>query len=277
MSHFFLLSLVLTLSLFADRPVCADPADASYAPCVGNVGIYTYSLHSLADATKGRDAIAIDDRSGNAFYYRPCMSVDTSGCGESGTDQVAVCMKEGAPDAPPPVFHSCGSTSNVMWLPRTTGDATGFILRFLDGADSRQTEIEFECNKDEEETGLFVAGQPSENPKDTFHLRWATKYACPASQGDGEKDDDDDEGGLAPGWIVFIIVTGLIAAYFVWGAVFKRLVWHRRGWEVIPNYSFWCAIPGAVAALYFFILSTICSLFSCGGYRLVSVQEVGMV
>jgi hypothetical protein len=145
--------------------------------CNGTLGDYFYSLEKLAMVTQNKD-IKIKSIDGSFYYYRPCYPLINEYCQLIVDDKPATCMKD---TRKIPQFHSCGSTQNVTWSPRNSGNETGFIIKFIGGEEDRMTNIEFICD----ETfgiGSLQLKDPVEKPKFFYHFYWRSSYVCPINK-----------------------------------------------------------------------------------------------
>jgi len=235
--------------------VCIFVGTHAQADCKGKVGNSNYNLEPLAKAFGDNDATT-QDAAGNTYYYRPCKVVKQADCGQGPTNPAnpATCQKD---NRMVPKYHNCGITSSAEWKPRTTGgDASGFILHFNAGEDSRQSDIEFICDAGAG-TGALTALTPAENPTHYYHLQWKSNLACPGGDGDGDGGGDggdgDDDGGISGGWIFIIILVCIAVLYVVGGVIYKRVRTEDRGIDMIPNKDFWFSLPLLVVAGHLYI------------------------
>jgi len=148
--------------------------------CKGAIGQFNYDINPLVAATDEK-LFTTQDNGHNTYYYRPCQVLPNpvfSDCG--GGSELAACQKDSRMR---PLYHSLGKLSETKWLPRISGDNTGFILLLIGGIEDRRVAIEFICDATGG-VGTLEAANPSEQPVHYYHLLWKSAYACPLS-GDG--------------------------------------------------------------------------------------------
>lgn len=145
--------------------------------CNGTLGDYFYSLEKLSQLTQNKD-IKIKNIDGSFYYFRPCYHLDNEYCATIVDSVPATCMRD---TRRIPQYHDCGSSQNVLWLPRNSGNETGFIIKFMGGEEDRMTDVEFICD----ETfgiGSLQLKDPVEKPKYFYHFYWRSSYACPINK-----------------------------------------------------------------------------------------------
>merc|ERR1712050_468611 len=79
---------------------------------------------------------------------------------------------------------------------------------------------------------------------------------CPGSAGGG------GGGGLSDGSILLIVFFVVIVVYFIAGMLFLKFVKKNEGAEIIPNKSFWTALPGLIKDGFLFFFGKCRSLIS---------------
>jgi len=126
----------------------------------------------------------------------------------------------------------------------------GVVLQYTNGADQRETEIDFICDAT---AGIGAPKYVLENPQHHYTFAWQSQFACPGTGG----------GGISPGSILLIIVVCLIVVYLVAGLIFNKFKRGLNGIELIPNVTFWTSIPGLVKDGVMFIVNKVRSR---GGY-----------
>jgi Mannose-6-phosphate receptor len=143
----------------------------------------------------------------------------------------------------------------------------GVRLRFDGGANSRSFVIDMVCDntldKDEVVSPKYVDMKNSpETGSFVYSFVWASPHACPIEQT-----------GLSLGSVILIILAVLVFVYFAGGIAFQVLVRKERGCpDVVPNSSFWVALPGLVADGARFIGAKTCCRGQ-GGQQMYSTLE----
>jgi len=175
--------------------------------CQGQVGSIKYNLQPLSQATGGTD-LSCPDQGGNTYYYRPCQPVAINCTDYTNDTSPAVCQKD---SRKLPVYHDCGSTTQVQWFARNTDPKSGFTILFSGGQEGRQLSIDFICSPNGG-IGQLEPAFPVEQPMHRYHLIWESSYACPIVNGDGTGDGGGGGDGLTGGLVAGIVVASVGAA-----------------------------------------------------------------
>ncbi|XP_065196060.1 cation-dependent mannose-6-phosphate receptor-like [Sycon ciliatum] len=89
----------------------------------------------------------------------------------------------------------------------------------------------------------------------TYALALTSKYACPAKPSPPAPPPHSSGHKLSVGSVLTIIFFVVLIAYIVGGAVYLRGARGAEGLEMIPNYTFWTALPGYIKDGVVFLFS----------------------
>jgi len=169
------------------------------------------------------------------IWINVCHGLVTSLCG----GDVIACQQW---DKTSPQGHAAMGVATTQKFEK---NALGVVLQYINGPDSRQTEIDFICDA---AAGIGKPQYVIENPQHHYTFSWNTQYACPVTVG---------AGGISPGSIILIILVCLIVIYLVAGLIFNKFKRGLNGIELIPNVTFWTSIPGLVKDGVMFIVNKV--------------------
>jgi len=237
-------------------------------PCTCTIGTSSYDLNQLYNELKGVEQIITDDKR-NTYFYTPCRKAQNASCSFPYDQTPGVCQMDARAT---PGWHGLGTVSAPKYSIRPNNDSTsGFLVVFdVNGEPSptpaRLSAIEFICNPGSGVGSGLQPANPVEAPTHSYHLQWSTQYACPTGGNNG--GNSGGKGGIAGGWIFIIILIGVMFLYLIIGVAVKKFVFHSNGIELIPNVTFWMALPGLVKDGNLFVVRKALGL--CGrGYTQV--------
>lgn len=122
-------------------------------------------------------------------------------------------------------------------------------------SDQGVTEVVLVCEQSACEPKFEPQGQVSEGE---FLMQLTTICACPGEcTASGSPKCGSGSSGLGGGSILLIVFFSLLFVYLVVGILFMKFVKKAEGKEVIPNSSFWFAIPRNIKGGFVFVLSKV--------------------
>eukprot|EP00118_Oscarella_pearsei_P021241 m.237662 g.237662 ORF g.237662 m.237662 type:complete len:268 (+) comp40147_c0_seq12:48-851(+) len=156
----------------------------------------------------------------------------------------------------------CQSSKDGIWsytLGKLSGSyfSTGGSLLyyyFINGEDGRSSRILLQCDTNDD-ASMYAWGDSGTLEYD-FTLY--SKYACALAPGEDPIDPIDPPGGggssaLTVGSILLIVFFCALIAYFVVGTLIMKFGLHAEGKAVVPQVSFWTAIPGLIKDGWLFL------------------------
>ncbi|KAK7498648.1 hypothetical protein BaRGS_00010025 [Batillaria attramentaria] len=222
----------------------------------GSDGVIDISSLGNADNTPRFKDMA-DDNSGGiwVYSYNPCYPFSEGDC--SGA---AAC--QASPDGSQ--YFQCGDQSTASW--GTDADSGKMAITYTNhGTDiDRKTLVILICDQSATDPKLHVIGDVSNGE---YHFELTSKCACPNGCGGGGPHVTV-EVSISIGWILVIIFLVVLVVYCVGGVAFNRIRLEKTGVEMVPNTSFWRALPGLVKDGCVFVIS----LFPC--YRQRSYEKI---
>ncbi|XP_064648075.1 uncharacterized protein LOC135500488 [Lineus longissimus] len=196
-----------TIDLTPLTPSGTAPKWKDIAPTGG--GDYVYSFNPCKDFTETDPSAIVDDCKG-----------------------VASCQKGNYFSA----YYSCGRQSSATFI-----EAGGKIkLQFKETTTTpeRHTEVTLVCSTSE---SFVVNGEKSGSSPPLFEYTLSSPHACKGGGGGG-----GGSGAISVGTVLCIVLLVVILVYVIGGVTFMAAVKKVRGPEMIPNVSFWKALPGYV-------------------------------
>jgi len=233
------------------------------AACEGKIGNYNYELNTLYNLT-GSIGQSITDKNGNTYYYVVCHVSSLSQCEFVYDTTPAICQKD---SRTPPQYHGLGTLSQTNWTALEPGkEDKGFHLWWTTGGEpspppARQSDVIYNCVKG---SGTGAIEFVEEDPVHFYTFAWTSQHVCPVKSGDGGGGSDD--GGISGGWIFIIIMIGVAFLYFVIGLLVKKFAFGAEGIDIIPNVTFWKALPGLVVDGHKFVFGSCLRVVNRGGY-----------
>ncbi|XP_048245818.1 cation-dependent mannose-6-phosphate receptor-like isoform X2 [Haliotis rufescens] len=141
-------------------------------------------------------------------------------------------------------FASVGKQDKAQFINDVTD---GLQIQYTDGA--KTLYVTLKCDK--KVTGkLDVTGEKPARSQQ-YYLTLHSKHACPGSGG------GEGSGPVSIGTVVVIAISGCVILYIVGGVIFQKFVRKASGAELLPNYSFWYSVFGAIHTGLLFV-------FRCG-------------
>ena len=135
--------------------------------------------------------------------------------------------------------YSIAENTGVTIVPIDDNPLLGFQLRYSKNgcptsSGKYDTRIRFHCdpNGNNQVLPYTHSGQPSCE----YEFIIPTPLACPVSY-------------LSGGWVFVILYIAAVSSYCLIGCVFKRFYRKAEGVEMIPNVSFWRALPSLVKVI----------------------------
>ncbi|XP_046572937.1 uncharacterized protein LOC124280960 isoform X2 [Haliotis rubra] len=203
-------------------------------------------LIDLAPLAKTDNTAAFSDLLDSAGYYKyswnPCHPFTEGTCiGVAGCQQ----------DTNSGDFTSIGKQDTAQFI---NDVSDGLQIQYTDGA--KALSVTLKCDK--METGkLDVKGEIPAGSQQ-YYLTLHSKHACPGTGGGGGPS------AVSIGTIVVIAISGCVILYIIGGVIFQKFVRKASGAELLPNYSFWSSVFGAIHVGVLFV-------FRCGkGNRVYS-------
>eukprot|EP00117_Sycon_ciliatum_P044753 scpid95595/ scgid32236/ len=200
----------------------------------------------MDDGSGYLDLTPISNNDGTAFFtniagdggfsYNPCYSFQDNKC----QNNVAVCQ------------HGevvCGQQSTAKFTITSTSPLQATIA-YSNGDEQkgqpRVANVAISCDPTKDHDITFT----SEAPGLTYNLALTSKYAClvpaPTSQTSTTGPRKPEGNALSLGTILDICAVAALLLYLSMGSAFMFVRREARGREVLPNYTFWVAIPGLV-------------------------------
>ncbi|XP_046569912.1 cation-dependent mannose-6-phosphate receptor-like [Haliotis rubra] len=165
------------------------------------------------------------------YSYNPCFPFSQSSCTDA-----AMCQSDASQQA-----WKTGDQSSATW----SYDGSNIQIYYSADTDTmRESFITAVCDPTFEEPYVEMLGEETFGTAQ-YYGQITSKCACP----DGchtTTHKVDIEISLSGGSILLIIVIVVISVYLVGGVTYNRYVRHNTGREVLPNTSFWGALPGLV-------------------------------
>ncbi|BFY97561.1 hypothetical protein BsWGS_00601 [Bradybaena similaris] len=212
--------------------LCTYPSD----PCICKTSTFELNLKPLMEAMKGVDFMATGEGGDYTYYVQPCnrqMSSQIAACNLEDPNLVACQVYKGTTPA-----YGLG----VMYLFEATNVSGNFVLinsyTSFNDFTKRQVELTIKCS--DQEASFTYNGNNGPAYPIVYRFTLLTKYIC---GGSGINYSIDIEVGLSAGSVMVIIFFVVIVVYFVGGGLFQKFVKKAEGTEIIPNVSFWTALP----------------------------------
>ena len=237
-----LLSSLVPLCYCVDNPNCTSSTDCSCTFANGT-GIY------LADFKSKKGDAFIESTGapdGNTYRFYPCGAVtawDPNGDCVAG---VAACQHSVSED----LYYSIGRV-DMFSIEEAVLDGESSYVKFVytggspADAGKRECSITVVCSEEEQ---LTFQG---EDPQLEYNLEFRTKRGCPVHGAPA--------GGNAPAlFIIVILVLFLAIVTYVVVGMMLMVFWKKaRGFEIIPNWSFWKDLPFLLKDGFLFTFSCI--------------------
>ncbi|XP_076437068.1 cation-dependent mannose-6-phosphate receptor-like [Babylonia areolata] len=172
----------------------------------------------------------------NLYSWNPCSPFseqpqcqDVAGC--QVTSDRSMSYSLGTQDSA--TFSESGGAVSVQY---SAQDPSSYVTRTL--------VVSLECHPDAIPGSLEVAG---ELVTLSYVMTLKSCYCCPGAS-------CQSGGGISVGSVLLIVFFSLLIVYVVAGVLYMKFVKKSEGKELIPNHSFWTALPGLVkdGALYTF-------------------------
>jgi len=233
--------------------------------CEGKIDKYQYELNTLYNIS-GANGQTITDKNGNTYYYSVCHVYPLSQCEFVYDTTPAICQKD---SRTPPQYHGLGTLSQTNWTAIEAGkEDKGFHLWWTTGGEpspppARQSDVIYNCLKG---SGTGTLEFVEEDPVHFYTFAWTSQYVCPTKKG-GDGGGGDDDSGISGGWIFIFIILGIFFLYFVIGLLVKKFAFGAEGIDIIPNVTFWKALPGLVVDGHKFVFGSCLRVFKKGGYN----------
>ncbi|XP_076460651.1 uncharacterized protein LOC143293563 [Babylonia areolata] len=181
----------------------------------------------------------VPDASGSWKYsYSPCTPF-TEGYGECSS--VAVCQVDNygtvtfpAGDVDSATFGTDSSGNTQVTYTHT--DSTGI---------PRTTIVTLQCDQSGGADSLNVQGEDPINPG-IYEMTLTSVHCCLSSGPGPTPSGGGGSSGLSVGSILCIVFVGVACVYIIAGVAVQKGVRKAAGKEMIPNYTFWSALPGLI-------------------------------
>ncbi|XP_074659645.1 uncharacterized protein LOC141912299 [Tubulanus polymorphus] len=164
------------------------------------------------------------------YNYNPCAPFTLGGTVGS-CQGVASCETIVGNDN---YFYSLGRDPAVWGYDSTSNMVT---ITYTDSF--YKTIVSLKCDASATTPRLEILGMTGQ---DAYAYTLTSDKACPSSSGGGGTSD----GGLSPGSVMCIILLVVLVVYVVGGVVFLHTARGATGAEMVPNRTFWMAIPGLI-------------------------------
>ncbi|XP_046374944.2 cation-dependent mannose-6-phosphate receptor-like [Haliotis rufescens] len=176
------------------------------------------------------------------YSYNPCYSFTENSCTDA-----AMCQSDYSQQS-----WKTGEQSTATW----SFDGTNIQVYYSANTDvMRESFITVICDKGYDEPFVEIQGEETEGSAQ-YYGRITSKCACP----DGchkTTYNSNVEVTLTGGSILLIILFVLISVYLVGGVTYNKYRRQATGIEVLPNSSFWGALPGLVKEGVCFVLGCV--------------------
>lgn len=244
----FVVALVLLQWRSTDALTCTQRDMCSCTLDDGSGAIDVTTLGSNGGTALFPDIPALD---GSLYSLNLCYPFNELACFNAAACQILSDMT---------TSYQIGDASNVgfevdtlnqVHVKYTSIDGTGL---------TRTTDVTLVCNPAADPAQVSAEGETAPGSV-TYGFTVNSKCACPGGCGGGPPPDPSTTtkgpgpgpgpvititGGISIGTILIIVVLSLGFSYIVGGILYMKMVRHAQGTEVVPNVSFWKAIPGFV-------------------------------
>ncbi|CAG5124760.1 unnamed protein product [Candidula unifasciata] len=209
-------------------------------PCICQTNTFELNLKPLMDAMRGADFVATveEDFLTYIYYVQPCnrrLSSQIAPCTNVDSDLVSCQQLQSS---------TMAFGLGVVGSFEATKVQDDYVLtnsfRRYDDTVTRQLQLTIKCSDQEAAFSYQGNSGPIFSPI-VYRFALLTKYIC--SGGGGGDINISVEVGISAGSIMVIIFFVVIAVYFVGGLLFQKFVRNAQGTDIIPNVSFWAAIP----------------------------------
>ncbi|XP_046350036.2 uncharacterized protein LOC124131017 isoform X1 [Haliotis rufescens] len=233
------MSIVLLLSVLCSvfLPVCNSAElcqKITSCSCRDSKGLIDLTPLAKTDGTAAFTDL-LDPKGYFKYSWNPCNPFTEGTCiGVAGCQQ----------DTNTGDFASVGKQDKAQFINDVTD---GLQIQYTDGA--KTLYVTLKCDK--KVTGkLDVTGEKPARSQQ-YYLTLHSKHACPGSGG------GEGSGPVSIGTVVVIAISGCVILYIVGGVIFQKFVRKASGAELLPNYSFWYSVFGAIHTGLLFV-------FRCG-------------
>ncbi|KAK6165703.1 hypothetical protein SNE40_022581 [Patella caerulea] len=201
-------------------------------------------LSPLTD-TSGKAKFAdVTATTGDGFSWNPC--VDFTEKAETNCVNVAACQIQKGGDKTR--YFALGDQNSAVFQ---INDKKNLEVTYTSKPDPtlpRIAIVELVC--DESQEGTLTATGESGPASGKYLMSLTSKYACAKKPEPGSSSTT-----LTVGSIVLIVFLVLVIVYVIVGVSVNKFARHATGKEVVPNYTFWTALPGLIKDGVLFIFS----------------------
>ncbi|KAK7109133.1 cation-dependent mannose-6-phosphate receptor-like [Littorina saxatilis] len=196
-----------------------------------NSGVIDVSSLGNTDNTPRFKDVQADD-----FYYysfNPCKPFSEITCSGASVCQV---------DASKTASYQAGDSNAATW----SYDGTNVLVTYVSTADPSTTRsgiVTYICDESANEATMTAQGETSST---IYGVTVTTKCACKNGCSGGSIHVTVEVSILSTGSIMLIIFFVVLIIYVAAGIAYNRTRKQATGMEMVPNISFWRAIPGYV-------------------------------
>ncbi|KAK7108940.1 uncharacterized protein [Littorina saxatilis] len=239
-------------ALFADGQVQCQ-AKTDVCGCVFDDGSGTIDVSSLAntDGTPRFQTVPGGPHN-ETYYYNPCTPFNKVTCSEA-----AVCVVNANGENATQV----GDAETATWIYQAQGqggvNASVLIANYQHrGSDFiSQSFVKFVCDPSAS-TPTFELENDDNN---VYYFTLTSKCACPNAAGcSSGGNTSGTEGQMSTGSYMLILLFVAIFVYLAAGMVFNSTQRHATGLELVPNVTFWRAVPGYIKDGCMFATCNVC-------------------
>ncbi|KAK6165699.1 hypothetical protein SNE40_022577 [Patella caerulea] len=202
--------------------------------CLTDTGLVV-DLSPLTDSSGKAKFSDVKAKSGDDFSWNPCKDF-TEKAGTATCTNVAACQIQ---LSTPPLLFGLGNQNSASFNINGKKNLQVSYSSKSDPKFTRTAIVELVC--DESQEGTLTAEGESPPTSGKYYMTLTSKYACAKSQ-----EPSNSSNGLTVGSILLIIVLVLVIVYVVVGVSINKYGRHATGKEVVPNYTFWTALPGLI-------------------------------
>lgn len=127
-------------------------------------------------------------------------------------------------------------------------DGTDVIGTYSSENGLRASIVKYKCDPSVDPPKYSISGETSPGSM-KYGFTITSRAACPGGAGAA--------GSISAGSILLIVFFMVLFVYLVTGVIFNRVYRQKSGREVIPNVTFWTALPGLIKDGFGFIVARI--------------------
>lgn len=169
-----------------------------------------------------------------AYSFNPCFPFTEGSCVNAAGCQI---------DQTQFIYYNIGDANSVTF----SYNGQNLIGTYTSDDQKRTSVVTYMCDPTVDPPLTTVIGETSSSK---YEFTIVSKAACPQSGPPGPSPTDgptvEVSVSLTTGSILTIIFFSLVAVYLIAGLLFNRLYRRETGREMIPNVTFWTALPGLV-------------------------------